>query len=80
MNVRAELEKFILSDLAMDHGLTELTPEMDLLMQGIIDSMGILKLTAFIEDKFSVKINDVDMIPENFQNIEAITNLVSSRM
>lgn len=80
MNVHGELEKFILTELAIDHDLESITSDIDLLMQGIIDSMGVVKLTAFIEEKFGIKVNDLDVIPENFQNIESITNFVNSRI
>ncbi len=80
MNVHEELEKFILTKLAIDHDLESITSDLDLLMGGILDSMGIIKLAAFIEEKFGVKVNDMDMIPENFQNIECIANFVNSRI
>ena len=60
--------------------LENIAPDEDLLMQGIIDSMGILKLSSFMEEKFGVKVTDMDMVPENFQNIESLTEFISSRM
>jgi acyl carrier protein len=80
MNVREELEKFILNELAVDQDIHSIAPDEDLLMQGIIDSMGILKLSSFMEEKFGVKVTDMDMVPENFQNIESLTEFISSRM
>lgn len=79
MNVREELEKFILSELAVDQDKQSLAPDEDLLMQGIIDSMGVLKLSTFMEEKFGIKITDMDMVPENFQNIESLTKFVNER-
>ena len=80
MNVREELEKFILNELAVDQDIHSIAPDEDLLMRGIIDSMGILKLSSFMEEKFGVKVTDMDMVPENFQNIESLTEFISSRM
>ncbi len=47
-----------------------------LIESGIIDSMGIMTLLAFVEEKFSIQIQGDDLIPENFASISAITALV----
>jgi acyl carrier protein len=79
MEIRKELEQFILNELAIDQDITSLTPDDDLLSQGIIDSLGILKLSTFIEEKFGVKVSDMDLVPENFQNLESLTEFVKQR-
>lgn len=48
----------------------------ELLDQGIIDSMGILEIVLFIEEHFQVVLDDEEMIPENFQTIPALADLV----
>lgn len=77
MNVKEELEKFILNELAVDQDRQSIEPDEDLIMQGIIDSMGVMKLSTFMEEKFGIKISDMDMVPENFQNIESLTKFVN---
>ena len=77
MNVREELEKFILNELAVDQDRQSIELDEDLIMQGIIDSMGVIKLSTFMEEKFGIKISDMDMVPENFQNIESLTKFVN---
>lgn len=47
----------------------ELREEDPLLESGIVDSLGILDVVAFIEAEFNVKVEDDDLISENFQNI-----------
>ncbi len=50
-----------------------------LLENGILDSLGILDVVAFIEGEFSITLSDEDLIPENFQSLEALTSFVESR-
>jgi acyl carrier protein len=57
-----------------------LTEEADLLSAGIVDSLGILRLVAFIEDHFGVKVPDEDVVFENFQSIRAMGTYVSQRL
>jgi acyl carrier protein len=47
----------------------ELREEDPLLESGIVDSLGILDVVAFIEAEFNVKVEDEDLTSENFQNI-----------
>lgn len=47
----------------------ELREEDPLLESGIVDSLGILDVVAFIEAEFNVKVEDDDLTLENFQNI-----------
>jgi len=39
---------------------------------GIIDSTGILELVDFLENQFSITIDDDELIPENLESIEKI--------
>ena len=80
MNVMEELKKFVVSELAVEHDKKSIAPDEDLLMQGIIDSMGVLKLSSFIEEKFGVKVTDMDMVPENFQNLDSLTEFIKNKM
>ncbi|QMU66421.1 MAG: phosphopantetheine-binding protein [Flavobacteriaceae bacterium] len=53
--------------------------EEDLLGSGLIDSIGMMKLLAFIEEEFHFKVSPEDMIIENFMNISAIVNYIQSK-
>lgn len=48
----------------------------NLLESGIVDSLGVLELVTFMQQEFSVTVNDEDLTPENFQNIECMARFV----
>lgn len=50
-----------------------------LLESGIVDSLGILDLVAFLESIFQVHISDEELLPENFQTVEAIARFVERK-
>ncbi len=50
-----------------------------LLESGIVDSLGILDLVAFLESCFQVHISDEELLPENFQTVEAIAQFVERK-
>lgn len=66
----------------IEHILKEIKPELDFLttnnfiVTGILDSFDIILLVAAMEEKFGVRIEGIDIVPENFDNIEAISNLL----
>ena len=76
MNVVSELEKFLLTTLAIDLDIKSIAPDEDLLTQGIIDSMGIMNLCAFMEENFRIDITEDDLVPENFQNIDCLKEFI----
>jgi len=57
----------------------ELTQELSLLDSGIVDSLGVLDLVGFIEEQFGIEAGDEDLVPENFDSIEALTRFVKER-
>jgi acyl carrier protein len=50
-----------------------------LLESGIVDSLGILDLVAFLESDFQVHISDEELLPENFQTVEAMAQFVERK-
>ncbi len=51
-----------------------------LLEGGIIDSLGVLDLIGYIEGEFRVVVFDEDLLPENFQTIQALTAFVQRKL
>ena len=72
------LKQFILEKfpLARKRGIDHDT---FLLQSGIVDSLGILELVAFIENEFGITVSDDELMPENFQNIAMMTSFVAGK-
>ncbi len=49
-----------------------------LIENGILDSIGMMNLVDFIEKEYQVTIDEEDLMPENFDTLEAIDNYVQS--
>jgi len=80
MNVMTDLQKFLIDEVAVGLGKKSLAPDEDLLSQGIIDSLGIMKLVTFMEKNFKIKISNDDIVPENFQNLNALKAFVEKKL
>ena len=53
-----------------------LDAETPLLEWNVLDSLSMMSLIAFIEERWSIAIPDEYVLPENFQDIRSITRLV----
>ena len=51
-----------------------------LLELGIVDSLGVLEIVTFIERDLGVPLSDDELVPEHFESIAAIAELVSRRL
>jgi acyl carrier protein len=51
-----------------------------LLEAGIVDSMGVLDVVAFLEQAFKIAISDEELTPENFADIDNMASFVQGKM
>ena len=47
--------------------------------EGYFDSMGFIMLITFLEEEFGIKTSDADLIEENFESINAITDFIDRK-
>ena len=68
------VENFLFGDA---NGLKD---DSSFLEDGIIDSTGVLELVTFLEEKFSITVEDEDLIPENLDSINNVTAYLEKNM
>lgn len=44
--------------------------------EGMLDSFDLMTLVSTLDERFSIKIDGTDILPENFANVESIEALV----
>jgi len=80
MTILENLKKILLTEIAVDLGKKSLDPDEDLLEQGIIDSLGIMKLVLFMEETYGIAVADEEVVPENFQTVSMMVRFVEQKM
>jgi len=58
----------------------DISVEDDLLNSGLLDSLGIVRLIAFIEGEYGIKVPPQDMVIDNFVSVEAMVNYISNKL
>ena len=54
------------------NGVDSVSEADSLLATGVIDSVGILELIAFVEKTFSIRVEDEEIIPDNLDSVSRI--------
>ncbi|WP_456440759.1 acyl carrier protein [Caldithrix abyssi] len=78
MEMHQEIINFLYDESLKDE-FEGLDYDDSLLELGIIDSVKMLDLIGFIEEKYQIKVDDDDLYPENFDSINAIVNYIRSK-
>ena len=73
------INAYISRDLVSKPELLPLKNDTPLLECGILDSLALLSLLVFLEEEFNIPVDDYEVIPENFNTIDAICAYVRSR-
>ena len=47
---------------------------------GIIDSTGVLELIMFLEETYMIKIEDNELVPENFDNLQNVARYLGKKL
>ncbi len=79
MELETQLRNFILENYLFTDDQSALNNSDSFLDKGIIDSTGILELIFFIEEKFNVKVEDEEMVPENLDSVDNVVKYVKSK-
>lgn len=81
MDIMNELEVFIIEEIRFsDHKEESIDPAENLILNGTIDSLGILKITGFLEQKFKIKITDDDITQENFTSLNCMKRFIENKL
>jgi acyl carrier protein len=73
--VKQELRQFIIDSFLF--GRDQAFSDQDSLIEnGLIDSTGVLELIAFLEEKYSMRIDQDEMIPDNLDSIERLSTFI----
>lgn len=71
--------EFIKTELMLDGGAEGLSIESQLL-NGVVDSLGLMQLVAFLEEEFEIEVDDSDISKDYFSTVGDISRLVKTKL
>ena len=75
MGVRDQIREFIRASFFVE----AFKDEDSLLEKGIVDSMGMAQLVAYLEDEFGIVLDDAELVPENLDSVERAASFVERK-
>jgi len=75
--IKHAIHEYLVTELATER--ESFGSDENLLEQGVIDSLAIVKLVEFLEERFQIEVDDEERIPENFESIDALSAFVSQK-
>jgi acyl carrier protein len=73
------INDYISREFVRDPALLPLADDAPLLDSGILDSLSLLRLVVFLEERFGITMGDADLLPENFASVSTICAYLRAR-
>ena len=78
--IEADVRGFVTDNFLFGRKIKSLDGNDSLLEQGLIDSTGVLELVSFIENKFEIKVEDDDLVPDNLDTINRLIAFIETKL
>jgi acyl carrier protein len=75
-----ELRKFVTDNFMFGKPYDGFADGDSFLERGIMDSTAVLELIAFLEERYAIKLQDRDLIPDNLDSVNGLARFVESRL
>lgn len=76
--VRDEITDFVRTELVGDPDM-ELAPDLELLLSGVVDSMGAIRLVGFVEERWDLQVPPQDVTVEHFGTVADLAAYVTAQ-
>jgi acyl carrier protein len=80
MVLKDELRQFVTDNFMFGKPCEGFADDDSFIERGIIDSTAVMELVAFLEERYRIKLQDQDLIPDNFDSINRLAEFVRSRV
>ena len=79
MTIEQQLKDYISSNLLFSENGYPYPDNASFLEEGIVDSVGIMELVAFIEENMHVSVEDQEITPDNFDSITKLAAYIQRK-
>lgn len=80
IDIGERLRDFMVDELLWQVPREALTSDFSLVENELLDSLDILRLVTFLEEELGLRLEDEDLVPENFETIGSIVHLIEQRL
>jgi acyl carrier protein len=78
--IEQSIRSFVIENFLFGEPDAQLSNEDSFLENGLVDSMGILTLVEFVKDKYTISIEDEEIVPDNWDSVHRIAAFVQNKL
>ncbi|WP_323379722.1 acyl carrier protein [Streptomyces alkaliphilus] len=71
-----DIKRFIITSFIPDTPVGDLPADLDLLENGVVDSLGLLRLISWVGSAYDIPVAERDITPHQFSSVTAIAEFV----
>lgn len=79
-DIKNELKQFIINNYLLGSKDAQIEDDDSFLEKGIIDSIGVIELTNFIQDRYSIKVQVPEIIPDNLDTLNNLERYINKKL
>jgi len=79
MELKAQIRDFLIENFLFGDTAPLTDDAMSLLDNGIMDSVGVMELVAFLEGDLGLTIEDSELVPENLDSVDNLIAFVNKK-
>lgn len=80
MDIKKKIKNFIIAEFLSNTDSQMLSDDLNLLSNGIMDSLAVLKLVAYMENEFAISLEPEEIDMDNLNSIQTISDIVQSKI
>jgi acyl carrier protein len=77
--IAEKIKKYIAQNILFSGSSYPYPEDASFLENGIVDSMNVMELVMFVEETFQLKVEDQDIVPDNFDSVARLAKFVEKK-
>jgi acyl carrier protein len=73
-----DIRGYVAAEFLDGEDTSDLTADFDLIDNGVVDSLGVVRIVSHLSRTYSIPIDDIPLAPDNFRSIGAIATFVEN--
>ena len=79
-DIKIQIRQYVAENLLFSDNGIGLSDDESFLDAGIVDSMGVLELVTFVEERFAIEVPDEEIVPDNFDSVDKLAAYIDGRL
>ncbi|MFE2754472.1 acyl carrier protein [Actinosynnema sp. NPDC059335] len=76
MDLATQVRDYVVTEFLSGEDVPDLTDDFDLIGNGVVDSLGLVRLISHISKTYGIPVDDIPLEPSNFRDIGHICSFI----